>query len=138
MCLRKGQGRPPERTRGVTDQPRPQLTSSATASVHVSGASMKTKNAGGSAIYESLNLVNRGFEQIRQELERIQQRDLFRLRAPIRSVTSAVKETHAWVLFEILEVLREHEEDEWTRLGHVRSRQESARPAAPRRRSTSK
>jgi hypothetical protein len=98
---------------------------------------MKTKNASAGAIYESLNLINRGFEQIRLELERIQQHDLFRKRAPIRSVELAVKETHAWAMFEILDVLREHEEGEWTRLGRVRSRQENA-SAGPRRRSPSK
>jgi hypothetical protein len=30
----------------------------------------------------------------------------------------------AWTLFEILDVLHQHEEDEWTRFGRVRARYE--------------
>ncbi len=97
---------------------------------------MKATNANSLAIYESLNLINRGFEQIHQELERIQQHDWFRNRTPIRSVELAARETHAWTMFEVLEVLREREEDEWTRLGRARNRQGDG-PPGPRR-STSK
>lgn len=118
---------------GKADQSRPRLTSPGIASVHVFGVSMKTTTQSASASYESLNQINRGFEQIRQELDRIQQHPLFRKRAPIQPVVLAVKETHAWVMFEILEILREHEEGEWIRLGRVRNRQEHGR-ARPRRR----
>jgi hypothetical protein len=83
---------------------------------------MKAANAD-AAIYESLSLINRSFEQILQELERIQQHDSFRKRAPIKSVELAVRETHAWTMLEILEVLREREEGEWMRLGRRRGRQ---------------
>jgi hypothetical protein len=102
----------------------------------VSGNSMKATNAN-TALYESLSLINRSFEQIHQELDRLQQHDWLRTRAPVKSVELAVRETHAWTMFEILEVLREHEESEWTRLGRVRGRQEGS-PIGPRRRSTPK
>jgi hypothetical protein len=83
---------------------------------------MKTKNA--PSIYESLCTINQSFDQILQEFARLQ-RDRFRGRAPIKSVELAVRETHAWAMVEILEVLREYEEGEWTRLGHLRNAQEA-------------
>ena len=95
---------------------------------------MKATNAN-TALYESLSMINRSFEQINQELDRLRQHDWFLKRAPIKSVHLAVLETHAWTMSEVLEVLREHEEGEWTRLGRVRSRQEGA-PAGPRRSSS--
>ena len=98
---------------------------------------MKTDNANGSLIYEVLNLVNRSFDQTIQELERLQRLDCFGKRTPIKSVELAVRETHAWAMFEILEVLHERAESEWTRLGRMRSRQEG-QPTRPRRRSTPK
>lgn len=94
---------------------------------------MKATNAS-PAIYESLNLINRSFEQIHQELDQLQRHDWFRKRAPIKSVELAIRETHAWTMFEVLEVMRECEEDEWTRLGRARSRKGDG----PRRRSVSK
>jgi hypothetical protein len=87
---------------------------------------MKATN-GGAALYESLNLINRSFEQIHQELERLQQHDWFRKRAAIKSVALAVREAHAWTMFEVLEVLSEREESKWTQLGRERSQQETGR-----------
>jgi hypothetical protein len=98
---------------------------------------MKTKGASRGALYESLTLVNKGFEQIHQELERMREHEWFRGKGPFKSLEQGVKETHAWVMFEVLEVLREHEEGEWTRLGRARVRQESGR-AGPSSRTTSK
>jgi hypothetical protein len=46
----------------------------------------------------------------------------------------AVKETQAWTLFEILEVLHERVEREWTRYGRMRNREESMH-RQPKRRS---
>jgi hypothetical protein len=85
---------------------------------------MKTKNANELSTYETLNLINGSFGQILQELERLQQIGGFKGRASIKSVELAVKETRAWTLFEILDVLHQREEDEWTRLGRVRGRLE--------------
>jgi hypothetical protein len=100
-----------------------QLTSSPAASVHVSlVAHMKTKSANELSMYEALSLINRSFGQILQELERIQQIGGFKGRALIKAVELAVKETRAWTLFEILDVLHQREEEEWTRFGRARSR----------------
>jgi hypothetical protein len=72
-------------------------------------------------IYESLYTINRSFELIIEELRRLQRVDWFRGRSPIESVELAVRETRAWTMFEVLEVLHEHEECAWTRLGRVRN-----------------
>lgn len=88
-------------------------------------------------IYESLALIDRCFEQILQELERVEQLQSFRRQAPIKSVQLAVKETRAWTMFEILEIQHPREEREWTRLGRMRSRQEG-RPARQRARQAPK
>lgn len=84
-------------------------------------------------IYESLALIDRSFEQILHELERIERLRSFRRQSPLKSVQLAVKETRAWALFEILEVQHQREEREWTRLGRVRSREEGWSARTPRR-----
>jgi hypothetical protein len=76
---------------------------------------MKTKNM--QPIYESLSTINRSFEQILQELARLDQLDWFRGRPPMKSVALAVREMRAWTMSEILDVLHEKEEGQWMRLG---------------------
>jgi hypothetical protein len=44
---------------------------------------VKTNKASAVPIYDSLNVINRSFEQIIQELERLRQVDCFRGRTPI-------------------------------------------------------
>jgi hypothetical protein len=100
-----------------------QLTCSAAASVHVCGAPMKMNDASNVLIYDAIAVVNRSFDQILQNLERLQQFDCFGKRTPIKSVELAVKETRAWTMFEIMEVLHEREESEWTRYGRKQARQ---------------
>ena len=100
---------------------------------------MKTKNANELSMYEALSLINGSFRQILQELERVQQIDGFQGRASIKSVELAVKETRAWTLFEILDILHQREEDEWTRVGRARGRlerSESARKPSQRTKRT--
>ena len=75
-------------------------------------------------MYDSLAKISQGFEQILQELERIQQFDWFRARGPIKSAELAVRETRAWTVSEILDVLHQQEEVEWMRLGRLRSARE--------------
>ncbi len=91
-------------------------------------------------MYETLSLINGSFRQILQELERLQQIAGFRQRVSIKSVELAAKETQAWTLFEILEILRQREEeDEWTRCGRVRGRLEQTETVeAPRQPQTVK
>lgn len=83
---------------------------------------MKTKNT--PLVYESLCTIDRSFEQVLRELERLDHLDCFRGRAPLKSVELAVRETRAWTLSEILDVLHEREEGEWMRLGRLRGAQE--------------
>ena len=77
-----------------------------------------------SLIYELLSDVNRSFDGILAGLERIQKSSWFRHRRLIQTIELAVRETQAWTTFEILEVLHERAEREWTRLGRLRSRRE--------------
>ena len=77
-----------------------------------------------SRMYELLASVNRSFDEILVGLERIQKSSWFRERQLIQTVELAVRETQAWTTFEILEVLHERVEREWTRLGRLRSRRE--------------
>jgi hypothetical protein len=98
----------------------------------VSVDSYMKNDASDVATYESLTLIDRNFEQILRELERLQQVHRFRCRPPIKSVELAVRETRAWAMFEILEVLHQREESEWTRLGRVRSRMEVGAARQPR------
>jgi hypothetical protein len=89
-------------------------------------APMKTSNANELSMYEALSLINRSFGQILQELERLQQLHGFKGRPTIKSVELAIKETRAWTLFEILDVLHQREEEEWTRRGRARGRREQS------------
>jgi hypothetical protein len=95
------------------------------------------KNAKGTSIYEALNLINGSFRQILQELERIEHTGGFKGRASIKAVELALKEMRDWTLFEILDVLHQSEEDEWTRFGRARRRHEQAdakrKPRLPQR-----
>jgi hypothetical protein len=83
---------------------------------------MKTNNM--QPIYESLNTINRSFERIIEELERLEQLDWFRGRPPMKSVERAVRETRAWTMSEILDVLHQREESQWMRFGRLRSARE--------------
>ena len=105
-----------------------QLTCSPPPSVHVCLVShVKTNKTSTALIYDSLNVINRSFDEILQELEHLQHIDCFKRRVPIKSVELAVRETRAWTMFEILEVLHEREESEWSRLGAKRSREDRTR-----------
>ena len=85
---------------------------------------MKTNKANELSIYETLNIIDRSFGHVLQELERLRQLEGFKGRVSIRSVELAVKETRAWTLTEILDVLHQREESEWARFGRMRSRLE--------------
>ena len=80
------------------------------------------------SVYESLGTIDRSFEQIRHELERLQQFDWFRGRAPMKAVGLSVRETQAWTMSEILDVLHEREERKWMRLGRIRNSQDERFP----------
>lgn len=97
-------------------------------------APMKKDKINESFAYSSLNTIERNFEEILQVLDCLQQLDWFRRRPPIKTLELAVRETRAWTLFEILEVLRERAESECTKYGRMRSREESIQ-RQPKRRS---
>jgi hypothetical protein len=96
--------------------------------------SMSKGNSGDGLVYEALNAIDRSFEEILGEFERLQKLEGFRKQEPVKAVELAVRETHAWTLFEILEIVHARAEQEWTRLGRIRSRLESGNKK-PRRRS---
>jgi hypothetical protein len=93
-------------------------------------AHMRTKNTpkkdapGKLLLYEMLYDVNRSFDQVLRELERLQQFGLFRGHRFLKSCQLAVKETRAWANIEILEILRDREESDWARFGSVRGARE--------------
>lgn len=93
---------------------------------------MSKSNSVGGLVFEALSAIDRSFEEILGELERLQKLHWFRKQEPVKSVALALRETHAWTLFEILEILHARAEQEWTRLGHMRSRLESGQ-RKPRR-----
>jgi hypothetical protein len=101
----------------------------------VLGSPVKTDKTSAALIYDSLKVINRTFDQILQELKHLQQIDCFRRKAPIKSVELAIKETRAWTMFEILDVLHEREESEWASFGRRRNREERS-GAKQRRRPT--
>jgi hypothetical protein len=116
--------------------PPPRLTRPTSTSLHVGLVNpVKTNKTSATSIYRSLKIINRRFEKILQEFERIQQLDCFRKQPAIKSVELAVKETRAWTMFEILEIVHGREESEWTRFGRRRSHEERSR-AKPRRQPT--
>jgi hypothetical protein len=78
-------------------------------------------------VYEALAKWNRDFEQLLADLQRLEALHLFPRRwqrqfLKVWRVTLA--EIRAWVSFEVVEVLHEAEEREWTRLGRRRRRLE--------------
>ena len=79
-------------------------------------------------IYDSLCTINRSFEQILTELERVEQLDWFRGCAPLKAVGLAVRETRAWTISEILDVLHQREERGWMRLGRIRNSEDERFP----------
>jgi hypothetical protein len=72
-------------------------------------------------LYEMLCGINRGFEQVLRDLERLQQSGPFRGHRFMKSCQSAVEETQAWTSLEMLETLHELEESDWARLGQLRN-----------------
>ncbi len=91
-------------------------------------ANMRTKNIptkdAPGKLYEALYEVNRSFDQVLQELERLQRFELFRRHQFLKSCQLAVQETRAWATLEILEILRDREESDWARFGRLRGARE--------------
>ena len=74
-------------------------------------------------VYENLHFLNQDFQQVLNDIARLQELGVFqRDLGHIFSVV--VKETRAWANFELLEILLQREQDDWTRFGRLHRRWE--------------
>jgi hypothetical protein len=84
-------------------------------------------------VYDALAILNRDFERVLSDLERLRGLRLFPRRWQrkfLKAWRATLVETRAWVDFEVLEVLHHREEREWARFGRIRQRSE--KPSEPR------
>jgi hypothetical protein len=85
------------------------------------------KNAPKVLVYEALAGFNRNFEQVLQDLQRLEALRLFPHRWQrkfLKQWRATLAETRAWVSFEVVEVLHQTEERDWTSFGRRRRRLE--------------
>src|SRR5580658_4154069 len=67
-------------------------------------------------VYDALAVLNRDFEQVLTDLQRLEELRLFPRRWQRKFLTSwraTLEETRAWANFEVIEVLHQTEEREW-------------------------
>ena len=92
------------------------------------------KNAPKVLVYEALATLNRGFEQVLCDLERLEELRVFPHRWQrkfLKTWRATLEETRAWANFEVVEVLHQREDREWTSFGRIRQRSEkSSEPPA--------
>jgi hypothetical protein len=82
-------------------------------------------NAPKALVYDAIATLNRDFEQVLSDLERLEGLRLFPRRWQrefLKVWRATLEETRAWVNFEVLEVLHHREEREWARFGRIRQR----------------
>jgi hypothetical protein len=80
-------------------------------------------------VYDALAVLNRDFEQVLADLQRLAKLRLFPRRWQRKFLTSwlaALEETRAWANFEVIEVLHQTEEREWVGFGRIRQRSEKS------------
>ncbi|HLN00705.1 MAG TPA: hypothetical protein VK335_15565 [Bryobacteraceae bacterium] len=70
-------------------------------------------------VYESVHSLNQGFEQVLADLVRLQRFPFFR-HGHLRGVQVLVEETRTWANFELLGVMHDREQNDWTRFGRLR------------------
>jgi hypothetical protein len=75
-------------------------------------------------VYETLHSLNQGFEQVLEDLVRLQRFPFFR-NGHLRGVQVLVEEARAWANFELVGVLHGREQNEWTRFGRLRRKWET-------------
>ena len=76
-------------------------------------------------VYEALATMNRGFEQVLGDLERLEELRLFPRpwqRNFLKTWRATLEETRAWANFEVVEVLHQREERDWVGFGRIRRR----------------
>jgi len=69
-------------------------------------------------VYESLNALNHDFECVLAELARLHELGMFN-RDLANILRIVVKETRAWANFELVEILQQREQADWTRFGRL-------------------
>jgi DNA-directed RNA polymerase specialized sigma54-like protein len=74
-------------------------------------------------VYEALHALNRDFEQVLAELARLHELGMFN-RDLANILRIVVQETRAWANFELVEILQQREQDDWTRFGRLHRRWE--------------
>ena len=85
-------------------------------------------------IYEALSTLNRDFEQVLGDLERLGELRLFPRRWQrkfLKTWRATLEETRAWANFEVVELLHQREEREWVDFGRVRQRSEKSSEPPP-------
>ena len=84
-------------------------------------------------VYDALATLNRDFEQVLRDLERLEELRLFRYRWQrefLKVWRATLEETRAWVSFEMVEILHQKEERDWTDFGRMRQRAEEPSESA--------
>jgi len=85
------------------------------------------KNTPKAQAYEALATLNRDFEQVLGDLDRLEAQRLFPRRWQrkfLKAWRATLEETRAWANFEVVEVLHQIEEREWVRFARLRQRAE--------------
>jgi hypothetical protein len=78
-------------------------------------------------IYDALAALNRDFEQVLGDLQRLEALRLFPRRwqrKVLKAWRANLEETRAWANFEVIEILHQREEREWARFGRIRQKSE--------------
>src|SRR5258708_33626631 len=86
----------------------------------------RTRRATREPVYESLAAMNHDFECVLAELARLHELGMFN-RDLANILRIVVKETRAWANFELVEILQQREQDDWTRFGRLHRRWEKKR-----------
>jgi hypothetical protein len=87
------------------------------------------KNAPKVQIYDALATLNRDFEQMLRDLERLEELRVFPHRWQrkfLKTWRATLEETRAWANFEVVEILHQREERDWVDLGRIRRRSEKS------------
>jgi hypothetical protein len=74
-------------------------------------------------LYQALCDLNRGFEDVSAALDRLARIAWLRKRLPREFLTAwrlTIAEARAWANFEVVEILRDYEEEVWARFGQLR------------------
>jgi hypothetical protein len=93
----------------------------------------REKSHSSTHVYGALAALNRDFEQVLLDLQRIEELRFFRhrwQRAFLKAWRATLEETRAWVSFEVVEILLQREELEWARFGRMRQRAETPSESA--------